>query len=600
MHAADVRHPGCPVCARPAADDPDCADCGWELRTPRRPGPVTAAMRAQFDQRLAAARRAHDARAAALIAAEPDRFAPWIRDGQPDGAEWASARRNAAAVTADAADEASAGEEVVAVLRGLARDGAAAIVEIGVDGIGVTRAVLDALGVPRFEPDQPVQPWTDLLPTLSAHPDERLFQLAGGLAGQDRAELSSRLAAVMPAVVPAVPGQHVLVICRPAGWPLLEDAARLACLTSARARLLRVALPPSGVASLAGGVLDSLTAAMPLLHGYGVVVASVDPVSGAVRPETRLLFQPGDGPGAEASVTLRRFPGDRDPATLAVAVDGSGPDSQVVSVYSVPQPEQPTYRVSAVLEAAGRIRFTQPRGITPDERPWPDLLAAMPKQVDVRPGPLDLVCAIELAGSKEQVDRRRDLVRALLERLDGEYPDAESLRVGLLGCTDHVFSPGEERRRVVRREPLGPVPDALAALGGFRGAEIRYRDAAPIEDMLHEAHRMLAADRAAGRAGRLLLVAGRRPHPPALGAGLVQPCPFRCDWAALIRQLAQAAVAVVAVADEMPGRAARNAFWAQAGRAGVHALTETNARRVGEDLGVFVRHSHRIAVPLPA
>jgi hypothetical protein len=337
------------------------------------------------------------------------------------------------------------------------------------------------------------------------------------------------------------------------------------------------------------------------------VVATVDPVTGAVAPVTRPLFQPGDVPGAEASVTLRRFPGDRERATLAVAVDAAwSAEPHVVAVHTVPQPERPVYRVSAVLDAAGRVRFTEPRGVTEDTRAWSDVWAEVPGQVDVRPVAVDLVCGVELAGDRAQVARRKDLVRELLDELAREYPDAAAPRVSVIGCLDHVYAPGEESRRVVRGVPLSRLDDAVTALDELRGEEIRYPDASALEDLLHDAHRMLAGSRAAGRVGRFLLVAARRPHPPSLavspvpGARIVQPCPQRHDWRALTRRLGRAAVLTVAVADRPPGRSARSGFWAEAVKDGPQALTSATARTVGADLGLLVRDGQRTGLPLPA
>jgi hypothetical protein len=607
MSSGDSLPSACPVCGLTAGRAADCVECDWTLRTARRPGPVTARLRADFDLRLSAARRRFDARAAALVSADPGRLAPWIRGGCPDTAEWAAAVRDAAAATAGAVDEASACTTLAAALGALADDAVTVIVEIGPEGIGVTSAATDRLGTPLLRREQAATPWTALLPMLSAHDDERLFQLAGGIAGLDRDLLATYLANVVPsgAVAPGTAGE-TLVICQPGGWRLLEDAARQVFQGTARATLVRVA----GLPTEESGLIGSLTARMPLLRGYGVVVATIAPATGAVTLGTRPLFRPGDVQGAESVLTLRRAPGDRDPTVLAVAIAGDAPSAggigidgsalDVVSLHEVPLPDQPEYRVRAVLEAPGRVRFTEPRGVTPLTRPWTEVIAAIPHRVDVVPGPVDLVCALELAGEKKRVDRRRDLVRELLEDLADEYPDPDRLRVGLLGCTDHVFAPGEERRRVVRRQPLGAPAEALLALANFRGEGIRYPDAAPLEDMLNEAHRMLADSRAEGRSARLLLVAGRRAHPRILGPDMVQPCPFRCDWRGLTRGLAEAKVSVVAVVDAMPGRAARNGFWADIGRAGLHALPDTSAREVGADLGVSVRHGQRIGVPLPA
>lgn len=599
MQAADPI-PACPVCARPVTAEVSCL-CGWQWRGPRRLGPVTGAMRAEFDQRLAAAGLAFDARAAALVTAEPGRFARWIRGGTPEGARWAAARRDAAAAVGAALDEDSARKELATALRGLEGGGQALIIEIGPDGIGITRALMDATGTPLFDADQSARAWPELLPGLSADPDERLFQLAGGPAGPGRAALEDRVGAAVSDLY----GDEVLIVCRPAGWLLLEEAAEWAAQAFPGARLLRVAgeLAAAGAA----GTLGTLTASMPLLRGYGLVVATVDPVTGAVAPATRPLFQPGDVPGAEASVTLRRFPGDRARATLAVTVDASwSAEPHVVAVHTFPQPEPPLFEVSAVLDASGQVRFTGPRGVTEDSRPWSDVWADVPRQVDVRPTAVNLVCAIELAGDQAQVSRRRELVRELLEQLRREYPDDASPQVSVIGCVDHLYEPGEERQRVVRGVPLGPLDDALAALDNLRGDEVRYADAAPLEDLLHGASRMLAPGQATGRAGRLLLVAARRPHPPALkvspvpGALVVQPCPQNHDWRPITRRLAKAGVRTVAVADGPPGRGVKSGFWAEVGKGGLHRLSDATARSVGEDLGLFVRDGQRTGLPLPA
>jgi len=562
---------------------------------------VTDELRADFDRRLAAARRGYDARAAALITAEPGRLARWIRGGAPDSAQWAAARRDAATAAGGAIDEDLARKELATALRGLEDGAQALIIEIGPEGIGITRASMGAAGTPLFDADQPARLWPELLPGLSGHPDERMLQLAGGPGGPGRVALRNRV----DEVIQALYGDRVLVVCRPAGWALLEEAAERIALAFPGSWLLRVAA--EAAAPGAPVTLGTLTASMPLLHGYGVVVATVDPVTGAVAPATQPLFQPGDVPGAEALVTLRRFPGDRERATLAVAVDGAwSAEPHVVAVHTVPQPELPIYQVSAVLDASGQVRFTGPRGVTEHSRPWSDVWAGVPRQVDVRPTAVDLVCAIELAGEPAQVSRRRELVRELLEELRREYPEDASPRVSVIGCADHRYVPGEETQGVVRGVPLGSLADAVTGLAGLRGEEVAYRDAAPLEDLLQRAHRMLARAPDAGRARRLLLVAGRRPHPPALkvgavpGAVVVHPCPQNYDWRSLNRRLGGAGVRTVVVADAPPARAARAGFWAEAATGGLHRLSGTTARAVGEDLGLFVRDGQRTGLPLRA
>jgi hypothetical protein len=588
MPGADARPADCPVCGRPTGQDMACLGCGWTLRSGRRPGPVTTQLQKEYDERLSAAQRAFGARAAALAGSAPERFLPWIRGGRPDAAEWAAARLQAAAAVAGAADEETACREIVGLLADLGGGDEVAVVEIGKVGVAVIRVTLDPSGAPELRRDRPVLAWTEVLPTLSRQADERLLQLAGATAGQDTVRLHDSLAAGLPRLT-----GRVLVICRLAGWTIPEQAARQVSSASGRARLIRVA--GAADADGPGSLLDSLAARMPLRREYGVVVALVDPATGAVRTGSRPLFRPGDFSGVESTLTLRRSPGAPGATSLALTVGG-----EVVSMYSVPPGDGLTYQVRAILDAPGRVRFIAPDGVVPDSRAWADVLATIPRRVDMPPGPVDLVCAMELAGTKEQVGRRKDLVRGLLELLADEYPGPDLLRVGLLGCTDHVFAPGEERRRVVRVEPLAAAASALGALAKFKGADVRFPAAAPIEDLLHEARRMLADSRPGGRATRLLMVARRRPHPRALGKENIVPCPFKCDWRPLLHQLRrEAGTLCVTVTDTVPSRSSRAAIWADLGHAGLHALSGASVRRVGEDLGVLARHTQRIPIPLP-
>jgi hypothetical protein len=605
-----LRRPACPVCGRPAGTDDSCAECGWTLRSAQRLGPVTGQMRAGFDRRLADACCLFDARAAALVSADPEQMAPLIRGGRPGPGQWSAARQAAAVAAAGAMDETAAIAALANALRSVAPGAAITVVEIGPEGIAVARASLDKLGAPRLSGDEHIMRWPELIPVLAAQQDDRRFQLAGGIAGLDRDVLEACLADI-DRLAPARPqgdrrpwsADEVLVLCQPAGWRLVDDAARRMRTSLGRVQLLRIAgLPANG-----NGLLATLPDRIGLLRGYCVVVAAIAPASGALIIETRPLFRPGDAQGAESVLTLRRVPGDRDTTTLAVAISGDASPAgtavndtglDVLSLHSMPVPDQPVYQVRAVLDAPGRIRFTEPAGVTPLSRSWQDVLAALPDRLDLQDGPVDLVCALELAGPKSLVDRRRDLVRDLLRHLAAEHlGDGSRLRVGLLGCTDHVFAPGEERRKVVRVKALGPLPGSLLALARFEGSDIRYQPAAPVEDLLFMARGMLADSAAAGRAARLLLVAGRPPHPSTL-TGLIHPCPFRCDWRALARSLADCLIPVVAVADAMPGRAATAAFWGQVASAGLRALDDASVPGIAADLGLTVRRGQRPGIPL--
>jgi hypothetical protein len=208
------------------------------------------------------------------------------------------------------------------------------------------------------------------------------------------------------------------------------------------------------------------------------------------------------------------------------------------------------------------------------------------------PRPVDLVCAIELAGDESAVGRRRDLVRELLTYMTNENPNGQQLRVALLGYSDHDFDRSHEYRPVVRGSLLGTLPSALSTLSRFKGDNTRYPSAASLEDMLHEAHVMLARS----DAGRLLLVAGgRRAHPTVQGADLVLPCPLRYDWRATARRLADSRVSVLAVVDTAPGQVAMAEFWAPVAGAGVHTLDDASAARIAADLSLTFRQEQQVA-----
>ena len=590
---------GCPVCARPTGPETACAECGWLLRGPRRPGPVTDELRQDFCERLSRSQREFDAHVAALIPVG-QRDVTKIRGGPPSAAEWAQAHEAAVRVRAGTVGEQALRGIVADTLRGLSAPGPAdasasassTIAEIDASGITVTRARLDQFGSPQITPDERSAAWADLLPMLSRAEAERHFQLAGGIAGLDRASLWESLRHEVPGRTEGC----VLVVCRPAGWRIVERAALLACAGRPSVRLVRAVAPEDGTAP--GRLVSSVATEGPVLREYVVPVAIADPLTGDVRVQSSPLFAPGDPVGAEALLSLRRLPGDRGDIAVAVMV-GNGEAPRLLSLLSVPQPRAAAYHLRAMLDGPGRVRLTQPAGQQPESRSWPEILAGLPSRVDVLLCPVDLVCAMELSGPRERVRQRQELVRDLLTLLDAEYPEPGRLRVALAGCTDHVFDPGRERRKVVLTTPLGSAGQALSMLGKAAGNEARHPSAAPLEDLLHEAAGLLCGSPGEHRAARLLLVAGRLPHPYPLNRDNVHPCPLRYNWRAELRRLTgRGAARCVTVADEIPGRQVLRAVWQELGRAGLHQLSASNAQEIGEDLGVLVRHAQRIPIPL--
>lgn len=597
----------CPVCGRPAdyvyrageaqareirTPDTQCPECGWTLESALRAGPVTDSRREDFTLRLRTAQQALDARIVARIAADPGPYLSCIRGGLPDERQWSAARLAVGLETSHAADEAILRSRLEALVSALQADAQAVIVDVGADGIVTTRLGLDRFGSPWLDRTASRQ-WSDLLPMLSDAEHERYFQLAGGVGRLDR----DAIAECLRAATADLPRGNLLIACRPAGWLVPELAA--ATLTEARpgAQLLRVAGSPGDVP--AGTVLASLTTEAPLRDAYELALATVDEASGEVGLLDRQIFAVGDVPGTACRLSLRRPPGDDTDTTVAIFSTG-GSRSEPLALYSVPLPRGSVFDLHLTLEAPGRVRIDSPSDARRYTGTWAQVRSEIPDRVDVRPGPADLVCAVDLAGPVQAVRNRLRLVRSLLEQLMEEYDEPGWLRVSMLTCTDHSFERGREYRPVVRGTPLAPISDALAWFSRQERAAVTYAQAAPIEDLLHEASIMLADSRMARRAARLLIVGGRRPHPYPQGSGRIMRCPLKYKWRQSLQRLTgEAGARCVAVADAIPADGTQAALWEELGPAGLHQLTGATAQRVGADLALLVTHAQRIPIPLP-
>jgi hypothetical protein len=583
---------GCPVCGRVVGPEPQCTECGWTLRSPLRVGPVTPQLRDEFTLRLRDARHALDARIAARVSADPAPYSSYIRGGAPDDAQWAAARESATLDAGDAVDEATLRVGVADLASGLRADAQAVVVEVSADGIAVAQAGLDRFGTPWLD-RAPAVAWISVLPMLSTDAQERHFQLAGGLSGLDRSAVSEDLRRGLP----DIPHGDLLLICRPAGWLVLEWAAATLRASRPDARFLRVAGAVGDTP--AATVLASLTTEAPLSDAYQLKVAVVDDVSGEVRTQDRQIFAPGDIPGTESRVSLRWPPGNSAETALAI-FSASDARSEPLALYSLPLPPEPTFDLRAILDGPGRMRIVEPPGAITHPGTWAQVRSEIPDRLDVTAGPADLVCAVDLAGPTPVARARLRLIRSLLELLSEEYAAREQLRVSVLTCTDHDFERGHEERHVVRGIGLSPVPEAVAWCARQSTVKEIYRLAAPIEDLLFEASIMLKGSRADGRAARLLIVGGRRPHPFPKEIEDIRPCPHRYKWRQSLKQAVDSAGArCVAVADVIPNDPVPAAIWGKLGPDGLRRLPDATARLVGEDLALLARHAQRIPIPLP-
>ncbi len=579
---------GCPVCGRAAGPDERCAECGWVLRAAPRPGPVTDQLREDFTVRLNAARQRLDVRVAARISADPEPYRRYIRGGPPDSGEWAAARRAARQDAGDAIDDTGLRVTLSQLLAGLRPDTETTVVEVGHEGITVTRISLDRFGSSRLDRCAD-KAWTTMLPMLSTVEPERYFQLAGAISALDRLAIWSRLRSD----IPDIPAGHPLVICRLAGWLIPEWAASVAARPGAS--LVRTAGTAASVPALT--LLGKLAAEAPLRCPYQLLVAVIDAESGAVETRAQQLFPQGAEPGAESRLSLRSLPGDHADTTLAVFA-GHEARGEPLALFSATPPTA-EFELHAVLAGPGRVQIVEPADHRAHLKAWAEVRESIPDRVDLLAVPADLVCAIDLSGPNDLVSARRRLIRRLLEILATEYPESAQLRVAVLTCTDHHFQRAREYLPVVQGKEFGPALDAQAWLSRQTAADELYPLAAPVEDLLHEASLLLLGSRQNGRAARLLTVAGRRPHPYPQGGGRILRCPLKYQWREIAGELAGPITArCVAVTDAFPRDDTLNAIWRDVGPAGLHALPDVTPQLIAEDLGLLVKNPQRIPVPL--
>ncbi|MFC6880236.1 MULTISPECIES: hypothetical protein [Actinomadura] len=577
--------PGCPVCGCPIAhEQARCAECRWPLHTEWRLGAPTPAALRDFEERLAAAQRERDL--LAVVRAGLDGGAH-IRGGTPSAAEWARARR---VVEAPPVSDALLAATLDRALGSLRPGRALLVAEVAADGLTYTRIGLDGMGIPHGHGTPERVPWETVLPMLSRDPGERRFQLAGGLSALDRDMLWRALAEGLPRRL-GERGDTLLLVHREIGWPVPDKAVR-----TLRKRHPHAEVVPAGEGGVAA-LLGTLIARQPLQHDVGLLAAHVEPVTRHVRPCLLPLFSPGAAAGAQALLSLARPPGDAERTFLAV-VAARGDRWELLAAGAGRLPSDGRTQVRVVLEGPGRVAIAEPDDLAPFAGGLPDLLAGLPRRLEVLTEPLDLVCAVELGGPDETVLRRLELLRELVTVLDATYPGSDLVRVGVLGYRDHAYGRGKERRQTVLGDWLTSPAHALKALSKLRPSPMEYPEAAPVEDMLFEVAARLPG--AARRARTLLLTVGARPpHPSVQGDDDVLPCQFERSWQTSAVGLARAGVSCAAVVDAPASRG--HPVWDKLGAASllnVEDIGDVDPRRLGVDLGLLPSAPQELSLPL--
>jgi hypothetical protein len=439
--------------------------------------------------------------------------------------------------------------------------------------------------------------WADVLPGLPGDKRGRDDRLIDGVLGLDHAATAS----LVRDRLPPGDGDHMLVVCRPAGARVLEAVAGAIADARPAARLLRVpGLGAAPVRALAAGA----AAKDPLRRPYYLLTAHVDARTGDERPVPTQLFAAGTSPGARATLPLRRMPGDMADVTLAVFAGNGRSDwshARPLALYQVPLPLDPDPDILVVLDRPGRVSVARPPRAVDHPDTWPRVFGRIPARVTAtgRP-PVDLVCAVDLSGTAEAVSRRKTLAHDLIELASHEYP-SRRLRVAVVTCTDHVFGRqrGGEYRSVTESSGLGSAAAAIEWLADAERASVGHRWCAPVEDLLDAAGVLLVGSVRAGRRPRLLTLAGRPPHPFPQRQGR-NACPRGIDWEnVVVPKLEQIGARRAVVVDELPpARDQERADWSRIGPAGQHSAATASASQLADDLGLLVPRSQRVPLPL--
>ncbi|MEV0695102.1 hypothetical protein [Streptomyces sp. NPDC050388] len=563
----------CPVCLHPGRGERRCRACGFLINGDPVLGAATEEDHRSAAAELAAAAHAWDLDAARRTLSDPAergeiagllRLAP---SGIPQPADRpgpvAPPTPKVAAephALADLLHRLTTGE-VPEVL----------FVEFGTQRATVVRAGADAAGLPHAR-SQAEASWTDVVPGLAPAGALRRFQLGGGVGTVepvDRLRFDQAVRDWLHTVVPHAcagtgprPPAVVLLRGNP-GWTLLDRAAAVlheSCAVSAESP--PEAAPGSGTASATTARVRRLLRGAPLRQPHTLLLARAGTRAGNhVRVELHhhVLFEAGlrlaPGETRTASVTVyggppvlpRRpaaggpaGPSETLPVVLPLLAGHYRPEDRRPPLIRMPGAELPVLgsaRLTFVLHGPGEIEVHTEDGRILAEAP--DGHAPSPYAVIHRvpqhlwlPGPLELICAVEMSGTDraevaERVGFTRDLIRAA-ERYAGA---GGGLRIAVIGYYDHdPRNKHQPDRKFIRSVQPGPPGRALRQLRELPLEELpRDTLTSSLEDALRVAARMTDGQPPKSVDRALLVVGGR---PPALPkqAGLVPGCPGGVDW----------------------------------------------------------------------
>ncbi|MCO6698499.1 hypothetical protein [Streptomyces sp. Vc17.3-30] len=566
----DVR---CPVCATPETGRELCEVCGVRLYGDPVLGAATARDLAAAETALGAARHAWDLRAAALVAPGPEsdghRRLTAALGGTPpgDGHVPAGAPR----------EETGDSTRVQALLAGRAQ---VSFLECAPNGLHLTQVQITRAGIP-VPGDTSSTPWRSVVPALDGDPTLRRFQLAGGvgtLPPVDRRAFDEAVRAWLAESLRTAPGATAVLLRSAPGWELLRRAGAVAVQNPA----VRLAADGDGGApeGRPGGAVRvrRLLRTLPLPADHTLLLARVDPHTGAVHPHSRVLFPAGLVLPTDSTPLLPVLAGPPAPGTPALAV-------RQLKVRAL-EPERLTF----ALRGPGEVELVAPAGERTPEEPTADLsrlLAALPRRM-VRPPALELLLTVDLGSAdRAETEERLTFVREVAALLARKDPAGATVRAGAVGHYDHTdYETAWAKAGLLLRAPVVARPPAelLAALATWSPAPGRQDTVSSLEDALHEAA-VLTARRPVGADSdetcRVLLVVGGRPPAPARQHGVVPACPRGTDWRTALGRLRAGGFRLLARTHPATGPPAPDAAARQAGRYAAEAW-----RALGAD-GVF-------------
>ncbi|MFD7825990.1 hypothetical protein [Kitasatospora sp. NPDC059803] len=524
---------GCPVCCTPG-EGGECPVCAWRLDGDHFLGTPTEEELRRDNRALRAARDRWNARALAALM-PPD---PASSDGE----------------TAQAAPcGRTSWEHLLAELVGQP-DAALWFVELTVDRIGLIKATTDRNGIPRAQ-DAGGALWESLVPEFAADPATRAFQLAGGigeLPAVDRTALDDGVRRLLAHLLPPEAGLRIVLLSERPDWLLLARAAAVLC---------SLRMPDAEIGPAPGGTtgVRRLLRAAPLRRDHELLLAAVED-SGAVRPQTRLLFQAGARlrPEGTASMAVTVHGGLDDGAvvTLPILAGRDTPSGgRAVATYRVRLPALRPVELTFVLRGPGEVEMLLPDGSAAEPSGPADvaeLIDGLPSRLR-RPSRLDLLLAVELSygASPEEVVERLGFAREVLALMAEKRQDTA---VAAVGYYDHGVreSPYTPRRTLLRTVALGTPAAALAALAGWQPLQRHQDTVSALEDALGALRLLAASTVGALPTERRALVLGRRPPGEPATYGRVPACPLGVDWRRELTALRSSGVEVLVRRDGPP------------------------------------------------